>query len=106
MTTSSLGFSTSTTLSVDDAITKTTDELKKEGFGVLTTIDVKATLKAKINEDFRPYTILGACNPKLAHQALLAEIELGMFLPCNVIVRGMRDRRWSRRLIRRSLLED
>ncbi|MEW6325907.1 MAG: DUF302 domain-containing protein [Nitrospirota bacterium] len=83
---SSLGLSKTTPLSYEQAITKVTDELKKEGFGVLTEIDVKETLKKKLNKDFRPYKILGACNPALAHQALEKEIELGMFLPCNVIV--------------------
>ena len=68
------------------AVTKTREELKKEGFGVLTTIDVKDTLKKKIDVDFKKYTILGACNPKLAHSALQVEEELGLLLPCNVIV--------------------
>jgi len=86
MATQSLGLAQTTTLSYDQAIAKVTDELKKEGFGVLTEIDVKETLKKKLNVDFRPYKILGACNPTLAHQALEKEVELGMFLPCNVIV--------------------
>jgi uncharacterized protein (DUF302 family) len=81
-----LGLAKITDLSYEQAITKVTDELKKEGFGVLTEIDVKETLKKKLNVDFRPYKILGACNPTLAHQALEKEVELGMFLPCNVIV--------------------
>lgn len=80
------GFSKTTNYSFEEAIKKVTDELKKEGFGVLTTIDVKETLKNKLNVDFKKYTILGACNPPLAHQALQAEEELGLLLPCNVIV--------------------
>ena len=80
------GFSKTTDYNFDQAIDKVTEELKKEGFGVLTSIDVKETLKKKINVDFKKYTILGACNPPLAHQALLAEEELGLLLPCNVIV--------------------
>ncbi|AFH50733.1 Hypothetical protein IALB_3030 [Ignavibacterium album JCM 16511] len=80
------GFSKITDYSFEEAIQKVTDELKKEGFGVLTTIDVKETLKNKLNVDFKKYTILGACNPSLAHQALQAEEELGLLLPCNVIV--------------------
>ncbi|HEY9245716.1 MAG TPA: DUF302 domain-containing protein, partial [Candidatus Methanoperedens sp.] len=73
-------------LSYVDAIVKVKEELKKEGFGVLTEIDVKQTLKAKINVDFEDYIILGACNPPLAYQALTAERDIGVFLPCNVIV--------------------
>jgi uncharacterized protein (DUF302 family) len=80
------GFSKTTDYSFEQAIEKVTEELKKEGFGILTTIDVKDTLKKKIDVDFKRYTILGACNPKLAHGALLAEEELGLLLPCNVIV--------------------
>ena len=80
------GFSKTIDLSFDEAISKVTDELKKEGFGVLTTIDVKDTLKKKINVDFKKYTILGACNPPIAHRALQTEEELGLLLPCNVIV--------------------
>ncbi len=80
------GFSKTTDYTFEEAIQKVTDELKKEGFGVLTTIDVKETLKNKLNVDFKKYTILGACNPPLAHQALQAEEELGLLLPCNVIV--------------------
>jgi uncharacterized protein (DUF302 family) len=80
------GLSKSTNLSYDEAIEKVTSELKKEGFGVLTTIDVKDTLKKKIDADFKKYIILGACNPTLAHKALSVEEELGLLLPCNVIV--------------------
>jgi uncharacterized protein (DUF302 family) len=80
------GFSKTVDLSFEDTIDKVTEELKKEGFGVLTTIDVKDTLKNKIDVDFRKYTILGACNPPFAHKALLAEEEIGLLLPCNVIV--------------------
>lgn len=80
------GFSKTTDYSFEQAIEKVTEELKKEGFGVLTTIDVKDTLKKKIDVDFKRYTILGACNPKLAHNALQIEEELGLLLPCNVVV--------------------
>jgi uncharacterized protein (DUF302 family) len=68
------------------AIEKVTEELKKEGFGVLTQIDVQETLKKKLDVDFRKYKILGACNPHFAHQALLAEDKIGAMLPCNIIV--------------------
>jgi uncharacterized protein (DUF302 family) len=70
----------------DQAIELVTEELKKEGFGVLTRIDVKETLKQKIDVDFRKYVILGACNPHFAHQALQVEGKIGVFLPCNVVV--------------------
>jgi len=80
------GFSKTTDYTFEQAIEKVTDELKKEGFGVLTTIDVKDTLKKKLDVDFKKYTILGACNPPFAHKALLVEEELGLLLPCNVIV--------------------
>lgn len=75
--------------SFNDAVIYVTDALKEKGFGVLTTIDVKETLKAKIGADFRPYTILGACNPQYAHQALQAEDKIGTMLPCNVIVQEL-----------------
>ncbi len=73
-------------LSFEEAIEKVTNALKEDGFGVLTEIDVQSTLKKKLDEDFRPYRILGACNPPFAHKALLAEDKIGAMLPCNVIV--------------------
>lgn len=72
--------------SFDEVIEDVTGALKNEGFGILTEIDVKATLKEKLEEDFRPYRILGACNPPFAHKALLTEDKIGTMLPCNVIV--------------------
>lgn len=72
--------------SFEDTIAKVTEELKKEGFGILTEIDVKETLKKKIDVDFRKYRILGACNPPLAYKALSEEENIGVMLPCNVIV--------------------
>lgn len=77
--------------SFDDAITKVTEELKKEGFGVLTEIDVKETLKKKLDVDFKKYKILGACNPNFAYQALQTEDKIGTMLPCNVIVEEHED---------------
>lgn len=79
-------FSKSVAVAFDEAIARTKEELKKEGFGILTEIDVKETLKRKLDVDFRNYTILGACNPPFAHKALEAEDKIGTMLPCNVIV--------------------
>jgi len=83
---SDYGFSKTIDVSYEDTIEKVTEALKEEGFGVLTTIDVKETLKKKLDVDFRKYIILGACNPLFAYQTLQAEINIGLFLPCNVIV--------------------
>ncbi len=92
-----MSYSFSTTLEgdMDAIIEKVTAALATSGFGVLTTIDVKATLKKKIDVDFRPYTILGACNPGFAHKALLAEPQIGTMLPCNVIVQEVGEGKYK-----------
>ncbi len=77
----------------DQAIDRVTEELKKEGFGILTEIDVKATLKKKLDVDFRPYRILGACNPTFAHRALMEEDKIGTLLPCSVVVQELGENR-------------
>lgn len=82
-------FNKTVELSFDDAINKVTEELKKEGFGILSEIDVQAALKKKLDVDFRRYRILGACNPPFAYKALLAEDKIGTMLPCNVIVQEL-----------------
>jgi uncharacterized protein (DUF302 family) len=79
-------FSKTLDIPFDEAVTRIMDELKKEGFGILTDIDVQKTLKSKLDVDFRKYRILGACNPPFAYKALLAEDKIGTMLPCNVIV--------------------
>ena len=84
-------FSTIVDDSFDDAIVRVTENLATAGFGVLTTIDISATLKKKIDVDFPRYTVLGACNPGYAHKALLAENKIGLMLPCNVIVQETSD---------------
>lgn len=84
-------FSKTLDLSFDEAVVKVSEELKKGGFGILTEIDVKETLKAKLNVDFRKYMILGACNPSFAYEALQTEDKIGLMMPCNVIVQETTD---------------
>ena len=84
-------FSKKLTMEFGQAVARVTEELKKEGFGILTEIDVKATLKQKLDVDFRNYRILGSCNPPFAYKALLAEPKIGTMLPCNVVVEELDD---------------
>ena len=84
-------FNKTVELSFEDAIARVTEELKKEGFGVLTEIDMAGTMKKKLDVDLRPYKILGACNPPFAYKALQAESHIGIYLPCNVIVQDVGD---------------
>ena len=86
-------FTTVLSTSYENAISKVTDALKEEGLGVLTEIDVKSTLKKKLNVDFRKYVILGACNPPYAHRTLQADLDVGLLLPCNVIVYETGDKK-------------
>jgi len=91
------GFGTTVDASFDETVIRVTEALKAEGFGVLTTIDVKQTMKAKLNLDFERYSILGACNPQLAHQALELDHTVGLLLPCNVVVHEAHDTTGSSR---------
>ncbi|WP_149361057.1 DUF302 domain-containing protein [Lolliginicoccus suaedae] len=87
-----LGITTEVTLPFDEVVEKTRAALGEQGFGILTEIDMKATLKKKIDKDIENYLILGACNPPLAHRAVTADEQIGLLLPCNVIVRDHREK--------------
>lgn len=86
------GTTITTDLPFEDAVSRTRSALQDQGFGVLTEIDVQATLKSKLDQDMEPYLILGACNPRLAHAALEVEPEIGLLLPCNVVLRSVDGR--------------
>ena len=84
-------YSTQLSKPFNEVVAKVTENLKRQGFGIITSIDMKATLKEKLNIDFREYKILGACNPQFAHKALIAEPQIGVMLPCNVVVQQQND---------------